>query len=134
MRRIRTALASASIAALAATSLAGAAPAEAKWKKLECVPGQLSGTKLCFYRDTKNSSRAKGRFVNHSGVDLKTLGVFWRYNTTDTVGCAEAITESGTTSRCIRTLPRGNWYVGVYVWYRSEYVGFTATNPYRFGF
>ena len=135
MRRIRTVLASAALGALAATALAGAAPAEAKWKKLECTPGPLTGTRVCLFRDTKNSYRAMGRYVNHSGQDLKTEGVFWRYNSSHTIGCATAITESGTTSQCIRTLDqRGTWYVGAYTWLGDEYLGFTATNPYRFGF
>ena len=135
MRRIRTALASAAVSAFAVTSLAGAVPAEAKWRKLECTPGQLRGTKVCLFRDTQNSSRAMGRYVNNSGVDLKTKGVFWRYNSAHTIGCATAITESGTRSQCIRTLDqRGKWYVGAYTWYGDEYIGFTATSPYRFGF
>jgi hypothetical protein len=134
MRRIRIALASASIAALVATALVGAAPAAAKWKKLQCVPGEMTGTRVCLWRDTNDTNRARGRYINNSGVDLRTKGVFWRYNTSETIGCAEAITEAGTTSTCIRTLPRGTWYVGAYTWYGSEYVGFTATNEFRFGF
>ena len=83
MRRTRTTLASALIAALASTALIGATPAAAKWQKLQCVPGEMSGTRVCLWRDTNDTNRARGRYINNSCVDLKTKGVkFTREPTT----------------------------------------------------
>ena len=65
--------------------------------------------------------------------NLKTQGVFWPVNSANTIGCAQAITEAGTTSVCTRTLPRGRFYLGAYTWKGSEYLGFTATADFAFG-
>jgi hypothetical protein len=134
MPRIRTVLVSASVAALGVAGLLAApAPAQAAWKKLGCTPAEVRGARICLFRDTANSNRAQGRYINHTGIDLKTKGVFWRENSTQTVGCATAITEAGTTSRCTRTLPSGKFYLGAYTWRGDSFIGFTATNAYRFG-
>jgi hypothetical protein len=133
MRRIRTVLAAVVVLGLVGL-FATPAPAQAAWNKLGCAPAEVRGARICLYRDTADSNRAQGRYINNSSFDLKTQGVFWPVNSANTIGCAQAITESGTTSTCTRTLPRGRFYLGAYTWKGSEYLGFTATADFRFGF
>jgi len=131
LRRIRTVLIAASVVALGAAS--ASAPAQAKWKKLDCSPTSVRGAKICLYRGTKNKNRAQGRYINNSDLDLRTRGIFYRYGSDAHVRCAEAITEAHTTSRCTRVLATGDWFLGAYTWIRGESLGSVATRIFHFG-
>lgn len=133
MRRTRTALASGIISALiVAGLLAAPAPASAAWKLLDCAPTPVRGAKICLYRDTQNSNQAQGRYINNSGIDLRTQGSFWR-NTGHEAGCSVSTTEAGTTSVCTRTLSRGRHYLLGSTAKGDEFLGFTATGSFAFG-
>jgi hypothetical protein len=132
MRRTRTALATVAALGLAGL-LAGPTPAQAAWKKLGCAPTEVRGAKICLYRSTIYSGKAQGRYINHSGFNLKTQGTFYRQDAVGNQNCAVAITEAGTTSRCTRTLDRGTYYLGAHTWKGDTYLGFTATDEFRFG-
>ncbi len=135
MPRIRTVLASAAVAAFGiAGGLAAPAPAHAAWKKLGCAPTEVRGAKICLYRSTIYSGKAQGRYINHSSFNLKTQGTFYRQDAVGNQNCAVATTEAGTTSTCTRTLDRGTYYLGAFTWKGNDYLGFTATGEFRFGF
>ena len=131
MRRSRPILAGATSALIVAGLLATAAPASASWTLLQCVP-TVRGAKICFYRDNQNNNLAQGRYINKSGIDLKTQGSFWRQSG-HAAGCSQAITEAGTTSVCTRTLPNGRFYLLASTQGAGGSVRFDSTNYFRFG-
>ena len=49
-------------------------------------------------------------------------------------GCPETTVKPGERSSCTKTLVKGIYHLGVHTWKGSEYLGFTATGSYRYGF
>ena len=132
MRRPRTVLSIA--AALGVLGLmAASTPAQAAWQQLGCAPTAVRYARICLYRSTTDSNMAQGRYINNSAFNLQTQGMFYRQDAVGNVGCALATTESGTTSTCTRTLPRGRYYLGAFTWKNGEYLGYTATDTFWFG-
>src|SRR4051794_5358263 len=119
MRRTRTLLAT--VVSLGALSLlAAAAPAQAAWQQIGCAPTDVRYGRICLDRSTTDSSQARGRYINNSAYDLTTSGFFYKQATSQTIGCASTVTRSGTTSTCLRPLPKGRWELGAYTWRGSE--------------
>src|SRR3954470_18975963 len=131
----RTRTLPAAVASLGALSLlAAAAPAQAAWRQLGCAPTDVRYAHICLDRSTTNSSQARGRYVNNSAYDLDTAGFFYKQTTSQTIACASTVTRSGTTSTCLRTLPRGRWQLGAYTFYGGQYFGDALTDQFSFGF
>lgn len=135
MPRFRTVLASAAVATVAATGLLAApAPAQAEWKKLDCAPTDVRGARICIYRDKRITNFAMYKFINRSSLDLKHITRFWRNNSSTTVSCGGlTTTPAGRTKRCTSSLAPGRWYAAADTWKGDEYLGFTATDVFRFG-
>jgi hypothetical protein len=126
-------LASAAVAAVAATGPL-AASAQAEWKKLGCAPTEVNGARICIYRDKQITNFAMYKFINHSSLDLKHITRFWRYNSSTVVTCGGlTTTTAGHTKTCTSSLAPGRWYAAADTWKGDEYLGFTATDVFRFG-
>jgi len=131
MRHVRTSLAT----ALGAISLlTAAAPAHAAWQELGCAPTDIRGARICLDRSTTDSSQARGRYINNSSYDLITQGLFYKQATSETIGCASATTRAGTTSQCLRTLPKGRWELDAHTWRGSQWFGLAQTAQFSFSF
>jgi hypothetical protein len=133
MRRTRTAL-SLALALGVVGLMAASAPAQAAWEQMGCAPTAVRSARICLYRSTTDSNMAQGRYINNSALNLQTQGIFFRQDAVGNVGCALATTKAGTTSTCTRTLPKGKYYLGAFTWINGSYLGFTATDTFRFGF
>lgn len=135
MPRFRTVLASAAVAAVAATGmLAAPAPAQAEWKKLDCAPTPVRGARICLYRDKQITNFAMYKFINRSSIDLKHITKFWRNNSATVVTCGGlTTTPAGRTKTCTASLAPGRWYAYADVWKGDEYLGDAVTDVFRFG-
>ncbi len=134
MPRIRTVLASAAVAAVAATGLLAApAPAQAAWKKLDCAPTEVRGAKICIYRDKQITNLAMYKYVNRSSFNLKHITRFWRKNSSATYSCGQTTTRAGHTTTCLKSVAPGRYYGAADTWKGDAYLGFTATDTFRFG-